>query len=261
MSKRALLIGIGAGYPDPYKIETVNDLQDLGGTLIGKGFSCMVMMDAWATRDVMLAGLQGCVDLSQPGDVLVIAYVGHGTYITGPEPDGRTECLCPVDIDVQTGEGVITDDEIRAILSGLKPGVTLDFINGACFAGTSTRATAVAVTQQGKKKKNAVWQLGGMPAFPDLFTDQPKSVTVPVPGMNHCLWAASSEGGLSYGGIMNGVPRNIYIAYLCWALREYPAKTRSEIDLIVTQKVQAVAPLQIPQLEGTTAELAQLPFT
>jgi hypothetical protein len=143
-------------------------------------------------------------------------------------------------------------------MAGLTPGATFDFINGACFSGTSTRALAA---QSGSKQftKLFVHQITG-PMKPPKKIALLKTA-VPVPGMKEIAWNACRKNQLSYGGLSGGKYRGIYPLYLCWALRAYPTYTRTQIDAIVSQYVRAAVAGQDPQLEGNAAELAQLPFT
>ena len=114
--KKSLIIGIDK-YPSPYTTKNnINDLLDLQNTLLAKGFSISVLTDYQATRSNILAALQNIVSNATSSDNLVIAFFGHGSYVAGNEPDGRTECICPV--DVMSGN-LITDDELAAILAGL----------------------------------------------------------------------------------------------------------------------------------------------
>ena len=252
--KRALIIAIGSGYPDPYKLrDSLNDKDDLTATLAAKGFAVTSIIDAQATRANVLAGYRSMVSNANPGDSIVLAFFGHGSWFNGPY--GVAQCICPVDV---FQGGLIADYELAGILAGLKPGTTCDFINGACFSGTSTRALAA---QSGSKQftKLFVHQIPG-PLKPSKKIALLKAA-VPVPGMKESAWNACRKDQLSYGGLSGGKYRGVYPLYLCWALRAYPTYTRAQIDAIVSQYVKAAVTGQDPQLEGTPAELAQLPFS
>jgi hypothetical protein len=89
----------------------------------------------------------------------------------------------------------------------------------------------------------------------------PKSV-VPVEGLNHCLFAASSEDGLAWEVRMkDGSVRGLHTLWWCYAVRNALTWSRAQIDSYVSAKVKLTVPTQDPQLEGTASELAQIPFT
>ena len=252
--KKSLIIGIDK-YPSPYTTKNnINDLLDLQNTLLAKGFSISVLTDYQATRSNILAALQNIVSNATSSDSLVIAFFGHGSYITGNEPDGRTECICPV--DVMSGN-LITDDELATALAGL-PGCSCDVILGCCYSGTGTRALIDNSEKSGNKKFKEL-SCTCMPG-PLKSIALPK-LSVIVPSMNHVLWAACKDSQLAYSGLSGGKYRGIFPTYLCYAMRTWPNKTRSEIDAYVTAKVKAVSASQDTQTEGTLLELSQPLFT
>jgi hypothetical protein len=88
------------------------------------------------TRSNMLAALNSAVNATRSGDNLVIAVSSHGSYqkdAKKDEADGRDECLVP--LDYQTA-GMITDDELRAILDKLPSGSTTFVLCDTCHSGT-----------------------------------------------------------------------------------------------------------------------------
>jgi len=181
------------GYPAPISPRqgSLNDLADLQTTLSTKrGFTQFSSVtEGAATRSNIMAGLQALVSGAYSGDSIMFAFFGHGT------PGG----ICPYDTNSQTGANVIYDHEIGAILAGLQPGVTYDVLLGCCYAGTGTRALAItsgcSPILDGKEKAPKVKKL--IKAQPFNVPVWPK-VSVPVGGLNHCLFAASSEGGLAW---------------------------------------------------------------
>lgn len=273
MKKLALIIGIGSGYPDPYKIKcTPYDVTDLSNTLIAKGFSVTKLLDKYATRYNILANITSIISKAYSGDSISISFLGHGTHIYGNEPDGFTECICPVDINVKTGANVITDYTLSTLLTKLRPGVSCDFVNGVCFSGTSTRSLA-CISADNNIISNP-WEIPGIVITPDtnpIPTPEPEYSeidpgdislsTVVAAKMNHVLWAASKSTEYSHGAYFNGIPRNIYIYYWCQAIRNYGlTRTRSQIDSLVSASVLKIVS-QHCQLEGPYTELVQKPFT
>ena len=74
--KRALIIAIGSGYPDPYKLrDSLNDKDDLTATLAAKGFAVTSIIDAQATRANVLAGYRSMVSNANPGDSIDLEFL------------------------------------------------------------------------------------------------------------------------------------------------------------------------------------------
>lgn len=94
------------------------------------------------TRQNILAGLSALVSGMVAGDEAVFHYSGHGSLVrdtNGDEATGFDSCLCPVDYATppSAGGGMITDDEIRAVLVNKVPrGARLYVILDCCHNGT-----------------------------------------------------------------------------------------------------------------------------
>jgi len=144
MAKRALCIGIN-NYPGTHMdlAGCINDAEDWAAELSGRGFSVARLIDAEATKAAMVAGMQEVIGGAASGDLVVITYSGHGTYVPdldGDELDGLDEGLCPHDL--QTGGGALLDDEIHALFAARADGVRLVLVSDSCHSGTVTRAAA-----------------------------------------------------------------------------------------------------------------------
>jgi len=94
------------------------------------------------TRRNIIAGLNTLVAGMVAGDEAVFHYSGHGTLVrdtNGDEVTGYDSCLCPLDYATPTsaGGGLITDDELRALLINKVPrGARLYVILDCCHNGT-----------------------------------------------------------------------------------------------------------------------------
>lgn len=94
------------------------------------------------TRQNILAGMAALVAGMVAGDEAVFHFSGHGTLVrdtNGDEVTGLDSCLCPLDYNApaSAGGGVITDDEIRALLVNKVPrGARLYVILDCCHNGT-----------------------------------------------------------------------------------------------------------------------------
>lgn len=94
------------------------------------------------TRQNILAGLSALVAGMAAGDEAFFHFSGHGTLVrdrNGDEVTGLDSCLCPLDYNApaSAGGGIITDDEIRALLVNKVPrGARLYLILDCCHNGT-----------------------------------------------------------------------------------------------------------------------------
>ena len=94
------------------------------------------------TRQNILAGMAALVAGMVAGDEAVFHFSGHGTLVrdtNGDELTGLDSCLCPLDYNAPSaaGGGVITDDEIRALLVNKVPrGARLYVFLDCCHNGT-----------------------------------------------------------------------------------------------------------------------------
>jgi hypothetical protein len=94
------------------------------------------------TRQNILAGMAALVAGMVAGDEAVFHFSGHGSLVrdtNGDELTGLDSCLCPLDYNApaSTGGGVVTDDEIRALLVNKVPrGARLYVFLDCCHNGT-----------------------------------------------------------------------------------------------------------------------------
>ena len=94
------------------------------------------------TRQNIIAGMAALVAGMVAGDEAVFHFSGHGTLVrdtNGDEITGLDSCLCPIDYNApaSAGGGIITDDELRALLVNKVPrGARLYVILDCCHNGT-----------------------------------------------------------------------------------------------------------------------------
>jgi metacaspase-1 len=142
--RKALLVGINA-YPAAPLRGCVNDVQQMQGLLKQYfGFQddgMHVLLDGQATAAGIKAGLawlaEGGADAAA---VRIFHYSGHGTYVAdtnGDEPDGRDECLAPVDYK---SAGFITDDVLKTLYDRFPVRGNLTLVMDSCHSGTVNRA-------------------------------------------------------------------------------------------------------------------------
>lgn len=142
MSKLGLLFGCNyAGTPSALK-GCINDIVKVESFLSSRGYTCCSYIDSSKdenlrpTRQKILDALRHYVTSLKKGDILFVSYSGHGSSIKDrdrDEDDGRDECICPCDYDIN---GMITDDELRAIFTQGCKGSKIFVLLDCCHSGT-----------------------------------------------------------------------------------------------------------------------------
>ena len=141
--QKALLVGINNYQHAPLR-GCINDVKQMKDLLTlhynFKEENIKVLLDGDATYNGIQAGLEW---LSQGGDesdaVRVFHYSGHGSYMAdenGDEPDGRDECLVPVDHETA---GFLTDDSLKKLYISFPKTGNLTLIMDSCHSGTVQR--------------------------------------------------------------------------------------------------------------------------
>lgn len=121
-----------------YSASSVTVLTDGNRGAAGAGTASALL----PTRQNIIAGITELVSGMVAGDEAVFHFSGHGSLVrdtNGDEATGFDSCLCPLDYNApaSTGGGIITDDEIRALLVNRVPrGARLYVILDCCHNGT-----------------------------------------------------------------------------------------------------------------------------
>lgn len=117
----------------------VNDARDWQDELTKRGFNSKIILNKQCTYRNMVNEITKIVESTGAGDICVITYSGHGTWVRdvdGDEADGRDEGLCPYDV----AKGLILlDDELFKIFSKRHEDSKLIFISDSCHSGTVSR--------------------------------------------------------------------------------------------------------------------------
>jgi hypothetical protein len=135
----ALCIGINAYGHGSDLAGCKNDALDWAGALKGRGAQVHTAVDSQATRLAMTELMTELTTTLRRGQVGVITYSGHGTWLPdadGDEADHRDEAICPVDL---WDNGVITDDDLFGIFTQRVRGARLIFISDSCHSGSVNR--------------------------------------------------------------------------------------------------------------------------
>jgi len=163
--KRALIVAIGK-YPVAsgwHTINSENDVPIIKNALIKQGFKMSnidVLLNQQATKAGVMKAFDNVLSKSNPGDIVVFHFSGHGqqvTDISGDEADGLDEALIAYNASKSCsaiepdGRYHLLDDEVGIFLNKLRKrvgerGDVLFFID-ACHSGTATRSESTDVVR------------------------------------------------------------------------------------------------------------------
>lgn len=276
--KKALLVGINA-YPGAPLSGCLNDIDNMYKFLTERyGFSpsdiCM-LRDGEATAANILAKLEWLIDV-KPGDCAFFGYSGHGAQVpTGDhasEPDGLSECCCPVDFD-WSPQHMIIDKQFVKIFSRIPSGVTFNWLSDSCHSADLDREMAPPV-KTALAWRPFLWMWNKI-FSPKNIKQTPKTMPVPAHMMLK-IGIAKNKGhapkGMSNGlldvGFLSGCKSNQTSAdafidgHSCGAATYFFLKTMNSkpsttslLDIAATmrQSLRAAGYSQEPQAEGARA--------
>ena len=280
MAKRALCIGIN-NYPGTHMdlAGCVNDANDWAGELASRGFSVAKLLDAAATKAAMEAAFKKHIGEAVSGDVVVITYSGHGTYVPdtdGDESDRLDEALCPYDI--QKGGGPLIDDDIHEMFLARKPGVRLVLIADSCHSGTVTRAVPADPEAADAPRPRFLPMGNWMPAdkLPKGLGGKPLLTIAAISGTSAFSKAVSRKAGdlllagcqegpnnFSYDARISGRPNGAFTYYALKALRSLKADATYAAwhAAISPQYLPSASYPQSPRLVGSASACKRKIFT
>lgn len=285
MAGHALCIGIN-DYPGTGMDlgGCVNDALDWSAELTQRGFRVTVLLDAQATRDAMLAAMAALVDSAQPGDVAVMTFSGHGTFVIDTEgvtqdapdeADGFDEALCPH--DVQATGLPITDDEIHALFLHRRPGARIVLIADSCHSGTVKRGGP-----RPRFLKPSRWRRDGPDApgradpadaadvdrRPDPLPDRPRlpalAAALAADALDDVLLAGCNEGAgnFSYDAVIDKRPNGAFTHHALRTLRALPPHASYAVwHAAIGAVLPSDAFKQSPQLVATEQASLRAVFT
>ena len=134
----ALLIGINYFGTDNELYGCINDTNSIKSLISNYNFQKISILtdniEKKPTRNNILAEFKNLLINSQSGDVLLLFYSGHGSYIldkNNNEKTGKDQLIVPCDLN-----GII-DDELKNIIQlNLKKDVTLIALFDCCHSGS-----------------------------------------------------------------------------------------------------------------------------
>lgn len=280
MAKTALCIGVN-NYPGTQMDlhGCINDAEDWSTELAARGFAVTKLIDAKATKAAMSKAFKALIGGASKGDVVVITFSGHGTYVpdlNGDELDGLDEGLCPYDL--QTGGGALLDDEIHAIFASRAAGVRVVLISDSCHSGTVTRAAAPDPDADDVPRPRFMpmgnWLppeklprgSGGAPlATMPTASGSSAFAKAMQRGNGDLLLAGSKEGpnNFSYDARIKGRPCGAFSYYALKALKTLPASASYAdwMAAVTPASLPSASFPQSPQLFGSAAAKKRKIFT
>jgi metacaspase-1 len=252
--KTALCIGIN-DYPGTGSDlrGCVNDARDWQAELERRGFNASLVLDRKATRQAMTSEMQRLIGDAKYGDVIVITYSGHGTWVPdvdADEPDRRDEALCPWDV---RENGPLLDDDLYEIFSERDRGVRLIMISDSCHSGTVARFAPSPLDSQRMQVRFLA---------PASFLSQPaQAVAERLAGTisraksrsSALLLAGCKDTEYSYDAEFNNKPNGAYTFVALQALKSLPASaTYRDWHKAICRQLPSPSFPQSPALSGTS---------
>ena len=260
MAKRAICVGIN-DYPGTYNDLSgcVNDATDWASLLrdvFQFGDDVTTITDASATRTDILDALSNLITGAQDGDLIVFTYSGHGTWVYDQgerdESDNRDEAICAYD-------GNILDDEMRAIIRQMKPGVRLTVVSDSCHSGTVTRAMLKRTHRTDAEAAQNAPKPRYMP--PEEEIDALRTALIPVrkrflyptEDMKEILITGCNALEYSYDAHINGRYNGAMTAMAINIIKGNPSQTYQEFHRKLRKCLPTPRYPQSPQLECSPA--------
>jgi hypothetical protein len=151
MALKALLVGINA-YQDTTPLNgCLNDVRQIHDLLTQRyGLAAQrtrILTDGAATRAAIVDGLRWLAqpDPDETAPVRLFHFSGHGVFQpdeNGDEPDGRDECLVPIDYQ---SAGYLYDDALKELYEACGAKTHLLLVMDCCHSGGNQRDLANAI--------------------------------------------------------------------------------------------------------------------
>jgi metacaspase-1 len=181
-----------------------------------------VVVNERATKANILYRLQTALAHSEPGDVVVFHFSGHGSQIRDRDGDELTdhldEVICPYDMDWDRGTYIV-DDDLDAIFASAPPGVLLEAFFDCCFFGAGPRELGSHLRPQGLRADVRYLP----PAFDIAARIEGDEERLHYHHFAECncfagrnvLWAASAEGESCAEDYLGGRAQGVFTYWGC----------------------------------------------
>ena len=254
--KTALCIGIN-DYPGTGSDlrGCVNDARDWQAELERRGFQTTLMLDRQATKQAMASEMQRLLGDAKYGDVLVITYSGHGTWVPdadGDEPDRRDEALVPQDI---REAGPLLDDDLFEIFSERERGVRLVMVSDSCHSGTVAKFAPHPLEGQRPRTRFLAPATFLSQAATAAAERVAGSISRAKSRTSALLLAGCRDTEYSYDAEFNNKPNGAYTYVALQALKSLPANASyRDWHKAICQQLPSPSYPQSPALQGTSAQ-------
>lgn len=268
MAKRAVCVGIN-DYPGTYNdlggcVNDANDWADLLKDGFEFGKQIQIITDSGATKDRILQALGDLVTGSKSGDIIVFTYSGHGTWVpdqgTPDECDNRDEAICAYD-------GNIIDDDIRAVIRQMEPGVRLTIISDSCHSGGVTRAMLKRARTIDTESADTAPRPRYMPPEDERGALRTELIPVrkrfiyPESDMQEILVSGCNSTEYSYDAVIGGRRNGAMTALAIRVIKNNPSATYRYFHKALRELLPSTRYPQSPQLEGSKANKDKSLFT
>lgn len=241
----------------------INDAKDWGSLLTSQyGFTVSYLLDSAATVKNVTTALKNLIAQAVSGDAVVFTYSGHGSNVpdkNSDETDKRDECICLYD-------AFLIDDDIRAILNSIKPGVKFTVVSDSCFSGTVTRAVftqerkgILGAIQRFLNRKNYS-KIRYMPPADDAEALRvagiaPTGRIFSSENMQEVLLTGCNDKEYSSDAYINGRYNGALTYYAIKAVKINPSATYEQFYATLRKSLPSSSYQQTPQLEGAASKL------
>lgn len=260
-TKMALCVGINyAGTPAELG-GCVNDAHDWGALLEARGYQVQYLIEATATRDVILASLDYMRRTVGFRGRAVFTYSGHGTFtpdIDGDEVDGFDEAFVPHNY---ARAGLVTDDDLYRVAGKRRIGSRWVTISDSCHSGTLSRDLAgLDKVARFLPPERAITDERVLDlARQSVTVDEPVVVSRGTSRNSGLLLAACREEEVAYDIEVDGRGQGAFTAAAFASLAAASISYQDWYDTIRTQ-LPSRQYAQTPQLQATRTQAQWTPF-
>jgi hypothetical protein len=228
-----------------------------------------VLLNDRATRDRILDRVGSTLAASEPGDLAVFYYSGHGSQVRDRDGDelrdSLDEVLCPYDLDWDRGT-FITDDCLARLFALAPPDVVVESFFDCCFWGagewSAARAQSQATARPGTRYLVPPFDIAARAkaARPAVSIGR---IVRPFHGTS-VTWAAAGEGQPATEEEIDGRVQGLFTYWGCRTIADTldagrrPRTSRAQLLAELRGRVAQAVRDQIPEL-AATAELSRQP--
>jgi hypothetical protein len=165
-----------------------NDATGLASLALSNGYTCLGLLTDRATWSGCRRALDEAAGRLAPGDEFLLSFSGHGAQLPGAAGE-LIEALCFFD-------GPVREQQFRAAIRRMAPGVRVRVILDCCYAAGLERATALGPRRPRSLSAEAARRI--TPPGPQ------REAPAPAEGPNAALLCACGEAEVSYDGDIFG---------------------------------------------------------